>query len=1076
MLYTVEIRSCLVMCSLTLCFLTTAGFAAASNSIGRVTHTADGSLQVSGTATDDVISVESVESGRRVLVRIGEVEHGPFPRPAKLIVDAAGGDDLIAVDGEVGERVELRGGAGNDHLTAAGVGRGGHRRGSLPQVAEPFLRSASRDGDSASALLAILADEDDEDEDSDQDRGLLEAALRLILGSTGTCLGFEINDLLDIMINGDLTSLVEFLDDLQVTGVPVVYLGGPGNDTMTGSAATDLMIGGSGNDVLIGAGATDILLGGEGSDFVSGGDAQDVLSGGSGNDFVRGGPGTARACGNDARDNIIGGRGEDIAFGNAGADFLNGDLGDDLLFGNEGEDDIFGGSGGDCLFGNQGADRIFGNAGRDRIAGNQEADRIFGNGQRDLIVGNRGDDTIHGGDGTDQIWGNRGRDALHGDADRDRIFGDDGNDEIFGGGGNDVLRGNQDCDLIEGGPGNDSLGGNRGNDTIRGGPGKDRLRGGEDEDLLDGGPDRDRLRGGPGDDELFGREGRDSLNGGLGDDLLDGGEGNDQLRGRPGRDVLRGGPGRDRMRGQAGDDHLDGGPNRDRMWGGIGQDQLVGGAGNDRMRGGNADDVLDGGPGHDRMWGNAGDDCLEGGDGNDRMWGRGGDDCLTGGPGDDRLRGNRGDDRLFGDAGDDRLRGGPGEDLLDGGAGDDDLGGGGGSDRLFGGPGDDRLRGKRDERDADGTSGQSCDCPFPELGEVGCLRGVKFDDQDADGERDDGEPLLPGWTIELDGPCGSRLSTVTDAEGAYEFCGRRPGVYQISEVLQPGWTPTLPEGGQTSEVLDAHESIENIDFGNVLISDLALSKGLLGELLYFNVSRFEIRVSNVGEAPISGPFTVTDVLPVTADVEMNPLDAYGKDWSCNIAGQTVTCTYLGSPLEPGESAPPITIETEPIPLDRFDAEIENCARVEIDDADLTNNQDCLRETVSFAASRADLRLVKRCSLSPIDDSVTCLVTVTNLSPPDENPAQPITIKDTLPVGISFVGTPAGSPWECVGNGDSPEVVLCTYTGPPLPSGEAAPVLHLDLVRPQPGETENCATVETPADANPDNNEGCVTLP
>ena len=50
---------------------------------------------------------------------------------------------------------------------------------------------------------------------------------------------------------------------------------------------------------------------------------------------------------------------------------------------------------------------------------------------------------------------------------------------------------------------------------------------------------------------------------------------------------------------------------------------------------------------------------------------------------------------------------------------------------------------------------------------------MKFDDLDADGVKDAGEPGLSGWTITLTGTDGFGtavdLSTTTDANGAYSF-------------------------------------------------------------------------------------------------------------------------------------------------------------------------------------------------------------------------------------------------------------------------------------------------------------------
>jgi Ca2+-binding RTX toxin-like protein len=62
------------------------------------------------------------------------------------------------------------------------------------------------------------------------------------------------------------------------------FIGGSGNDTITGSTAVDYLSGGAGNDTINGAAGNDVLNGGEGSDIVTGGAGKDTLTGGAGND------------------------------------------------------------------------------------------------------------------------------------------------------------------------------------------------------------------------------------------------------------------------------------------------------------------------------------------------------------------------------------------------------------------------------------------------------------------------------------------------------------------------------------------------------------------------------------------------------------------------------------------------------------------------------------------------------------------------------------------------------------------------------------------------------------------------
>ena len=79
------------------------------------------------------------------------------------------------------------------------------------------------------------------------------------------------------------------------------------------------------------------------------------------------------------------------------------------------------------------------------------------------------------------------------------------------------------------------------------------------------------------------------------------------------------------------------------------------------------------------------------------------------------------------------------------------------------------------------------------------VQGVLWDDVDEDGERDEGEAPLVGWTVFLEGPDGNGLfdqdlepSTVTDDNGNYNFSGLTPGEYVVREVVPNLWAQTYP--------------------------------------------------------------------------------------------------------------------------------------------------------------------------------------------------------------------------------------------------------------------------------------------
>jgi Ca2+-binding RTX toxin-like protein len=105
-------------------------------------------------------------------------------------------------------------------------------------------------------------------------------------------------------------------------GMPMTFVGGPGDDTLLGSAGNDLLQGGDGFDVIDGRAGNDTLDGAAGNDRLYGGNGDDALFGGDGNDELHG---------QNGNDMLFGMAGDDTLVGGAGADVLNGGGGVDVL-------------------------------------------------------------------------------------------------------------------------------------------------------------------------------------------------------------------------------------------------------------------------------------------------------------------------------------------------------------------------------------------------------------------------------------------------------------------------------------------------------------------------------------------------------------------------------------------------------------------------------------------------------------------------------------------------------------------------------------------------------------------------
>lgn len=714
------------------------------------------------------------------------------------------------------------------------------------------------------------------------------------------------NGTLTVIAAGDQKFLQDSYGNLVAGGEVVIT-----DNTLYGTAESDLIDGKTGNDLLAGGGGDDEILGGAGDDMIGGGTGNDTIRGGEGDDFISssanawannqalgpldswllwGKPAAAQLVTHGAAWGVYKLNGTEYWSGvtgvihDDGSDFVDAGAGNDEAYGGWGDDRILGGTGNDELGGLAGDDILEGGEGNDFLMGDgwlvpsmfYVGGAEHGN---DFLDGGEGDDTLIGGGQSDDVFGGDGDDRLFGD-----VRGPSGDDDFLalqyhaddyldGEGGDDYLEGNGASDVIYGGTGDDILWGDfRASDLEEADRahanawGEDTLDGEEGNDLLIGGGKDDTLFGGDGDDQMLGDEDVAELDAEYhGADCMDGGAGNDTMIGGGKDDQLFGGQGDDQMLGDSQDvDALDGIDH--------GVDYLDGGEGNDVIFGGGNDDTLHGGEGDDALIGDDYEDNLAGEfHGQDTLDGGEGDDEITGSGGDDTLYGGEGADKLFGDDAESRVAGEfHGADHLDGGAANDELTGGGGDDTLVGGAGADILAGD-DEQER--VAGEYHGADF--------LDGGAGDDQMAGSGGDDtlvggsGNDLLLGdnGVALLDGEFhGSDLldggegdDTLAGSGGADTLVGGTGNDILIGD------DPDLDEGFHGNDVLEGGEGDDQL-YGDG--GDDSLSGG----------TGHDVLVSGHGEDYLDGGegddvFHVFGTFGTKTIVDVDGTDQLWIDWS-----------------------------------------------------------------------------------------------------------------------------------------------------------------------------------------------------
>lgn len=557
---------------------------------------------------------------------------------------------------------------------------------------------------------------------------------------------YDASEILDIEVDaggGADKVLARNADGSDPVQIPMILIGGSGNDTMEGGDNGDTVAGGSGKDFLAGGLGGDSIAGGPGDDRLNGStfavldfdpftdDAGDILDGGSGrdiadystrldsvfvsndnfaddgaigSDFFTGQPATKEF------DNVLpncedlyGGQGNDVLAGPGAEDFgtatgssnsyIDGGPGNDLLFGELGNDTIYGNKGDDTLCGGTGADSLDGGTGNDSLLGDYRFIRATGNNPDfaplfDFFPGPFSGDTLNGGKGDDFIRGGgdtyfatqSGNDVINGGEGNDSLFGDDGNDSIVGENGEDIIEGDVGDDTMLGGASDDVILNNSFDFNV------------SDADFVDGGDGFDIAQGDAQDSQPTPA---------TVEFLLDVDTSLSQPSGAPiNSQSVQALQSAATVLSKPKIIEIDGTSKADAI--SITQvGALVSVSVNGVVTNYAAANVrrfiIEGGKGNDTIalqTSKGKNVCnvpvsIIGAGGNDTLTGGSNNDTIYGGDGDDSLVGGAGLDQIFGDLGNDYIYGGTGDDFLNG--GDVNIATHDGADTLLGGPGNDQA-------------------------------------------------------------------------------------------------------------------------------------------------------------------------------------------------------------------------------------------------------------------------------------------------------------------------------------------------------------------------------------------------
>ncbi len=354
-------------------------------------------------------------------------------------------------------------------------------------------------------------------------------------------------------------------------------------------------------------------------------------------------------------------------------------------------------------------------------------------------------------------------------------------------------------------------------------------------------------------------------------------------------------------------------------------------------------------------------------------------------------------------------------------------------------------------------------------------------------------------------PAGLTLSSTSASQGTYYATSPATGIAAgtwRAGVLQPGASATLTMNAtvtgaalitNTAQISYSDEydpdsvpgngAAGEDDQASVTITpspDLRVTKTSQSGFVAGVDGTYTITVNNVGPAPSSGIYTVTDTLPAGITYR----GFAGTGWSCSVAGSTVTCTNSTAiPGNGNSSALTLTVR----PVAPVADQVTNTATVAGGGEPGNNNGNNSGSVTTPVCTTTcpDLRMNKTAPASFTVGTVgTYTLSVTNVGGLATG-TNPYRVVDNLPAGMTLSAVPAGTNWTCLTttpgtNTVNGTIVDCTRTTSIAGSGGVSTNLtvQVNVAAGAVPQAENTASVsgggEPPATQG--NNSATVTTP
>lgn len=313
----------------------------------------------------------------------------------------------------------------------------------------------------------------------------------------------------------------------------------------------------------------------------------------------------------------------------------------------------------------------------------------------------------------------------------------------------------------------------------------------------------------------------------------------------------------------------------------------------------------------------------------------------------------------------------------------------------------------------------------------GALGDTVWQDDDADGVVDAGEPLLDGVTVTLeyvDPVTGTTFTatTVTAGGGQYGFENLPAGDYTITvddSTLPDGLIEVFDldgTGTPNTATVSLGDAVvrTDVDFGYQPQTDIAIDKSHVGDFALGQENTWTLEVSNLGPATAQAPIVIVDTLPSGVTF----VRTEGDDWDCNAVGRSITCTLVDgagnetslAALDDASVDVIVTLEASAAPA------VINVATVSTSSEDPNPDNDTDTDPTDVPLAVLEVDKVADGDVREGNEA-TYVITATNTGP--SVTTGDVVITDVLPRGLRYVSASTELAGASCSYADS--VVTCT---------------------------------------------------